>query len=43
MFLFGKLTERPRLLPSGQTLQEESRWSLENDISLKSGHSLELR
>jgi len=43
MFIFGKLTERPHLLPSGQILQEESRGGLENNISLKSGHSLELR
>ena len=42
MKIFKRLTERPYLLPPRQTLQEESRWSLENNISLESGHSLEL-
>lgn len=43
MLVLERLTERPHLLPPRQTLQEESHWSLESNISLESGHSLELR
>jgi len=43
MFVFERLTERPHFLPPRQTLQEEPCWSLKNNISLESGHSLKLK
>jgi len=42
IFVFERLTERPHLLLPWQTLQEESYWGLENNVSLESGHSFEL-